>query len=216
MKFCTITPTRSDRPELLNHCIWQINRFRIKPDAVYLIDYPPDGPGFDLVTRIQTGVEQAQLDGMDWAVIIEDDDAYNRNYLDNFLPFMETTGKNQVDFIGQETSIYYNLKNQTFKEWQHPHRSSLFITAFRISALNNFVWPTDQNPFLDIRLWEYARFRKRQFIKTGAIGMKHGLGLCGGKGHVQKNPNFDTDLKWLRASVDEKSFEFYKNLIPKL
>lgn len=211
MKFCTLTPSRGDRPQLVNNCIRQINRFTTKPDKSYWIDYPPSGPGFDLVSRIQTGVEQAQLDGMDWVVIIEDDDFFPANYLENFTPFFQTH-----DFIGQENSIYYNLKNQTYKQWDHPHRSSLFITAFRISALNNFVWPSDKDPFLDIELWKYARYKRRKFLQTGAIGIKTGMGLCGGKGHIQKNPNADIDLKWLRSKVDEKSFEFYKNLIPKL
>jgi hypothetical protein len=209
--FAAITPDRGDRKPLFNHCLHQIRRCSAYPDQHYIINYPPLSAGFDLIERVRAGIHKAVNDGIDWVFIIESDDYYPSNYFERFLPYLE-----RHDFIGDQLTTYYNLRNLTYKEFSHPHRSSLFTTAFRISTLNNFEWPEDQNPFLDIEFWKYARFKRRAYINTGAIGIKHGLGLCGGKGHKMHMQNHDQDLNWLSSHVDEMSFQFYKGMIEKL
>jgi hypothetical protein len=211
-KFCAIIPDRKDRPELTDFCLKQLRRMSVYPDQVYHMSYIPEMCGeFDLVSRVRSGVSEAMKDGFDWCFIIENDDYYPVNYFERFLPYL-----NRHDFIGDQLTTYYNLRNLTYQRFNHPFRSSLFTTAFRISALNNFEWPGDVNPFLDIELWKYARFKRRAFINTGAVGMKHGLGLCGGKGHVMNMKESDWNLSWLEKNVDEMSFQFYKGLVEKL
>lgn len=189
----------------------QLSRMSTSPDKVYHINYPPRSEQFDLVDRISDGVFQAHKDGIEWVFVIENDDYYPFNYFDRFMPYMEA-----YDFVGQDYSTYYNLKNCTYKTFDHPYRSSLFTTAFRIEALNNFEWPDNSKPFLDIALWKYARFRRKKFIDTGAVGVKHGLGLCGGKGHKFTMQNKDEGLHYLRANTDEIGFQFYRGMIEKL
>lgn len=209
-KFCAIIPDRGDRPELTKFCLQQLDRMKVKPEKVYHINHRPDTERFDLISRVHKGISIARAEGFDWCFIIENDDSYPANYFERFLPFMD---KN--DFLGDEASTYYNLRNLTYRTFEHRYRSSLFTTAFKISALNNFDWPSDHSPFLDLDIWKYARFKRRFFIKTGAIGMKHQMGLCGGKGHQMRMQNIDTDLAWLQDHVDEMSFEFYCGLIEK-
>ena len=46
------------------------------------------------------------------------------------------------------------------------------------------------------------------------IGIKHGIGLCGGSAHTVNFP-FDIDdkkLYWLKQNVRKESFEFYKSM----
>jgi hypothetical protein len=72
-----------------------------------------------------------------------------------------------------------------------------------------------KTPFLDIEIWKYAKSTSKRckFIDdTGSIGIKHGIGLCGGKGHKMEMNNKDPDMTWLKARVDNDSFEFYKQL----
>lgn len=207
--FCAIIPDRGDRPELTEFCLKQLDRMIRKPDMVFHIKNKPESERYDLISRVYRGTLTAKAEGIDWCFVIENDDYYPANYFDRFTPYFD-----KYDFIGEEQTFYYNLKNLTHKTLEHKFRSSLFTTAFRISALNNFEWPPDTTPFLDIELWKYARFKRRMFIKTGAIGIKHGLGMCGGKGHQMnfKNP----DLEWLKNNVDEMGFEFYTGLMEKL
>ena len=210
-KFCAIIPDRGDRSELTAHCFAQLRRMTTYPDYIFHVNHKPLFDGFDLISRIAIGIDMAKKENVDWCFIIENDDFYPVKYFDRFAPYMD-----RHDFIGDQLTTYYNLKNLTHKTFNHPHRSSLFTTAFRISALNNFEWPSDENPFLDIELWKYARFKRRAFINTGAVGIKHGLGLCGGKGYIMNMQNHDHDLNWLSLHVDEMSFQFYKGMIDKL
>ena len=71
---------------------------------------------------------------------------------------------------------------------------------------------------LDMRLWLFAKSFQCKFVdNVGAIGIKHGIGLCGGRGH-QFNPNYvkDSGMWDLKRQVREESFEFYKSYYEKL
>lgn len=212
MTFCTITPTRGDRPELLEFCKYQLSRMTLKPERSYFIDYKPVSDGVDLLERVQKGVEMAKAGGFDLVFIIEDDDAYPADYFQRF-------DLEQYAFMGSYQTVYYNLRNRTFNTFNHAHRSSLFTTAFRISALEGFIWQAPRRRFLDIALWEYAEnmaLPRQLLAQTGAIGIKHNLGLCAGKGHVTRGANVDESLQWLKDNTDAEQFEFYSRLMKKL
>lgn len=212
MKIGVIIPDHGGRDELIDFAWEQIGRQTVRPDGIYHI-----GPGLikptdsiDLVARLKMGCQHAKEDGMDFVFIIEDD-FYGDDYIERFLPYMH------LDFVGQNYTTYYHLKNRTWKVFNgsdHKNRSSLFTTGFRLSALNNWNWDSLQPDlaFVDIKLWEYARRRTKAFIDTGAIGMKHGISRCAGKGHLMKFQNEDPELEWLKSKVDSESFDFYKRL----
>jgi len=212
MKIGIIICDHGGRDELISFARKQISRQTVKPDAVYHIGpeliKPTDS--IDLVARLKMGCQHAKEDGMDF-VLVTEDDMYPADYIERFVPYMH------LDFVGQNYTTYYHLKNRTWKVFNgsdHKNRSSLFTTGFRLSALNNWNW-NDLRPdltFVDIKLWEYSRRRTKAFIDTGAIGIKHGIGRCAGKGHIQKYQNEDPDLSWLKSKVDEEAFEFYKQL----
>lgn len=204
--FCSITPTRSDRPELLEFCKHQLSRMTVKPAQSYFIDYKPKSEGIDLIDRIQKGVELAKVDGYEYAFIIEDDDAYPANYFESF-------DIGNYSFYGSEETTYYNIRNKTYNVFQHPLRSSLFITGFHIPSLEGFNWYAPRNRFLDISLWQHAEKQPKQFVKTGAIGIKHNIGLCAGKGHNQLGKYSDEGLQWLKDNTDSEQFEFYTDLM---
>lgn len=176
----------------------------VNPTQSIFVDYKPSGNGIDLINRIQTGLLQVQK-GIDLVFIVEDDDFYPSNYFNN-IP--------NADFIGTPETWYYNLRNKTYQNFTHPGRSSLFTTGFKISALDKFVWPPDQERFLDIKLWQYANDKKKSIAwrDTGAVGIKHNIGLCGGRGHIMTMRNRDERLEWLKEHVDSTSYEFYKSL----
>jgi len=229
-KFCAIIPDRGDRPQFLRHCLKQLSRQTVKPESVYVIgpETLKPVPGmFDLSGRLRIGAEQAMHDGFDYAYIIENDDYYPCDYFENH-PF------NGYDIIGFEETIYYNLFLSRYEELYHNRRSSLFVTGIRLSVLKGFNWPPDKDNypcsdtvFLDRHLWlstlmlNWSR-NLRRYQRNGCgdvincpIGIKHGVGLCGGKGH-KKEVNFryhDWNYAWLKNHVDRKSYRFYKRLI---
>lgn len=211
MNICTITPDRGDRALLLQHCKRQIHAFTESPNAVYIVDYSSKDSQPDLTERVHHGYQAAKDEGMDWCFIIENDDFYPSNYLNNFKPFLEN-----YDFIGSDFTYYYNLRNRTWMYQDHQHRSSLFCTAFRVSAMDKFKWHLANKVFLDLDIWKYARRYRRAFIDTHAIGVKHGIGAVAGKAHHMYLKNQDKDLYWLSQRVDSPSFEFYKSLSEQL
>lgn len=208
-KICCITPDRGDRPELFQFAIKQINRMGMG-NSCYLMNEKPKSEMIDLVPRIREGIEMAKRDGFEWAFILENDDFYPQFYMDFVSNFTENS-----DFIGFSNTWYFNLKNLSYELLEHPGRSSLFCTGFRIDALDRFVWPKDNTAFLDVKLWEYASLCNKRielFDAPIAIGMKHGLGMCGGKGHRMILKNRDPEMEWLNSQMPYEDFEFYKNL----
>lgn len=207
MSHLILTPTRGDRPKLLEHCRNQVRRFTASYNIHVLVDYKPKSFKPDLKDRIKEGYDEALRLGVDWVIIVEDDDYYPTDYLHKVLMQCDKS-----DFIGCEFSYYYNLKNRTWDKLVHKGRSSLYTTAFRVSAMKNFAWNRADDVFLDINIWNYAKRFRRTFIDAGAIGIKTGMGLCGGKGHKTVFKNRDPELNWLQSRVDKESFEFYKSL----
>lgn len=213
-RFAIIVPDRGDRPQLDHQCATQLDNFRTDQMILHIDWKPPyNNSKPDLVQRIYEGVGSAQDHGIDFVFIVENDDFYPSEYLSKM------GDPEGFDFIGCEHSYYYNLRNLTWQRFDHAHRSSLFNTGFRISAMDGFSWERlirTNEVFLDIEIWKWARKRNRRKVKfvesTGSIGIKHGIGLCGGKGHRMEMLNKDPDMKWLKARVDADSFEFYRQL----
>lgn len=205
--YAIITPTR-DRPKMLEFCKYQVSQFTIKPEKHYIIDYVPVSDSVDISERVFAGVQKAKSDGIDLVFVVEDDDFLPFNYIERYGDV------SQHDFFGSEKTIYYHLRNRTYQDFKHPLRSSLFTTGFRVSAVDNFIWPRN-NAFVDIELWRHAKpFRKKFIMETGAVGIKgHGFGKSGGKGHSMKFQKSDYNYNWLRKNVSCEAFEFYMSLI---
>lgn len=217
-RFAIIVPDRGDRPELTLKCRKMINSFK-NPEHAFTVyvDFEPTGSKADLIERIHDGINTVKERSIDFVFIVENDDFYSPEYLSKM------GNPEGYDFIGCEHSYYYNLRNLTWKRFDHQHRASLYNTGFRISAMDGFPWERlmrTNEVFLDIEIWKWARRRNRRKIKfvesTGSIGIKHGIGLCGGKGHRMEMLNKDPEMQWLKSRVDGDSFEFYRQLSCKL
>lgn len=213
MKIACIVCDHGGREELITFARQQIAKQTVMPFAIYHIGtnlIPPNG-SIDLIARLKLAYEMAKKDRVDFLLIWEDD-AYPKDYIQRFVPYMN------FDFVGQDYTYYYQLKQRAWARFDHKYRSSLFTTGFKVSALNNWNWD-DLRPdmaMVDIRLWEYAKRRTKAFIDTGAIGIKSGLGLCGGRGHLLKLNNHDPEMNWLKEKVSGDAFEFYQELSERL
>lgn len=190
----------------------------VQPNRIYHINYEPSSGMPDLIARIRCGINSAKKEGYDKCYIIENDDFYHINYFEK-MQFED------YDFIGIGRTIYYSLLQKKYRFLNHKEverldydRSSLFCTGFRISALKDFEWPDSTFKFFDLDLWRYANLKGNYHLYYPdymPIGMKHGIGLCGGAGH---NMSFsydgeDVNLKWLKENTTQKSYEFYVKII---
>lgn len=209
MKIAALIPDRGDRPEFIEHCLKQVSNMGF--DEVIHVNYKPVSIDFDLKDRIYRGYKEAIEKKVDWVFVVENDDFYPKDYVSKFRPYLDN-----CEFIGDETTIYYHLKTRLYKKMVHHNRSSLFTTAFKVSAMATFDWKSAKMVYFDMDLWKFASKRKRAFIHTGAIGIKHSQGLCGGIGHKMQNGINDGNLNWLQSNVSKESFEFYKSLSERL
>lgn len=211
MTFATLTPTRGDRKELFQFCRGQLDRQTLQPQKRYYIFFSPSDNKPDLVKRVKNGIELARQDGIEYVFMVEDDDFYPENYFESI--------KLDFDFFGYSDTIYYNLRNRTYAEFKHQNRASLFCTAFKVSALDRFTWPKDDSIFLDLKIWDFAN-RKSKKIRllrgNPCLGVKHNIGMTGGKAHKWTMKNADHDLSFLRSRVDDVAFEFYSDLMKRL
>jgi hypothetical protein len=210
MKIATITATRgNERKPLFDFCKEQIDRQTRQPDNRYYMAFDPFGGMKDLTRRIRQGWELAKKDGMDWIVVVEDDDSLQDYHIENYAQYMDA-----YDFIGDPWTTYYRIDTRRYSTEHHHGRASLFTTAFRVSALDKFRWPADDYVFLDIPLWKHAKKYKCKFLKSGAIGIKgHGFGMTGGNGHRSKLKHDDMNLDYLSQNVTARNFQFYKELM---
>lgn len=212
MKVATLTCTRgTERRKLVEFCLNQIDWQTRQPDERIVVNYPAMN-GKDLTKRFREGVERARAMGIDFIVVAEDDDSLLPTHIENYSQYFDN-----YDFIGDPWTTYYRLDTRRWETEHHHGRASLFTTAFRVSALDNFAWPADDYVFLDMPLWRHARKFRCKFVKSGAIGIKgHGFGMVGGKGHRQKLRHDDANMDFLKKNVSEKHIEFYTELMKTL
>ena len=207
--FAIIIPDRGDRPELTEHCLFQMQKQTVKPSQIIHIDYKPINTP-DLIERIKYGIEMSNYDKI---YIIENDDYYPNDYFAK----MAFNGRN---FVGIGQTLYYNLITLKYALLNHNHekRSGLAFTGFSRQVLTDFIWPENKNVFLDLKLWKYAtNFRLLAWEDIKPLSIKHGIGLCGGYGHdIRFGKKIDFQMRFLKSVTRYESFLFYQQLHLKL
>ena len=219
----SIVPDRGDREILSEFCKSQLRRMiwdrydaDFSPDRnVIWMNPDPWDDRCDLTRRVKQAAHDANKHKFDFAFIIENDDFYPSNYFEYLHEFVEYG----YDFIGWQNTFYYNIKTRRYSRLEHETHSSLFCTGFRLSALDDFEWPPDDYPFLDIALWKHAKQSGKNWklLRTDnpCVGIKgHGMGKMGGKGHRMELMRADPEMKWFREKLnDEEAFKFYQSIV---
>lgn len=205
MRIGLVVPTRGDRPKFLKLAIEQIKRQTFQPAQVEIVNYPPKNNITDLRERVKKGYDKLKY--VEYVAIWEDDDYYSPDYLHFLVNQIKKLGYPKI--IGQDKTIYYHIGLKKYVILEHPGRSSLFKTAIQTGL--KIDWGQMDCPFLDLHLWE--QFQGGLFFKKGlAVGIKHGIGKCGGRGHFMKSIYTHTDSNWqyLRKIVGKELVEKYK------
>lgn len=210
MKTGVLIPTRGDRPQFLKHAFYLLERQLLSIDFVEVVDDKPRSQDKDITWRYRVGCERLVKKGADIIFFWEDDDYYSPSYL---LKMYDAWEEEKPAILGVSYSIYYHLKLQKWVKIDHPGRASAMSTMVTKDIIN-VRWPRDSEPYTDLYLWKTLKGKTVSFPGVEAIGIKHGLGLCGGGGHTKSNwySNYDEGFKWLGNQVDAYSLEFYRGL----
>lgn len=149
-------------------------------------------------------IHQFPRSWIDGIFIIEDDDYYTPEYLDEMVNKLHG-----YDVIGQGNTVYYNVPKQGFKINNNVNHSSLFQTGFTIDALPIFE-SCFSSRFIDIAFFQ-TTLNKNVFIqeKQLAVGIKGLLGRNGiGMGHRMRNPKLDYKYNVLKALLGD-DYKYY-------
>lgn len=212
MRIGVLTFHRGDRPEFTEQFHRLLSRQTRQPEAVEIVDYPPKDDKVDLTERFRIGYE-ALSTKVDIIAIMEIDDFYPDIYLRSAENFWEQYAGPDTQLLGWDETIYYHLIPRKYRIEKTPGRSSLMSTI--IKADQKINWPPGNTLFLDIHLWRHLK----GVTVSGwlAIGVKHGIGKCGGIGHKQSFFNNgskdDLDMEFFYSFTDDI---FYRALSEKL
>lgn len=211
MKIGIIIPTRGDRPWLFENCMRLIRAQTLQPAIIEVVDDVPLSEKCDITWRYRTGYDRLRNKDLDIIALMEDDDWYHPQYLE----FMANQWVNfqRPDIIGQNRTIYYNIRLAAYFTMFHESRSLAMNTLLRPDM--DFKWPKDDDPYTDSWLWSVIR--NRVIIQGNTpicMGIKHGIGLTGGHYHSDKTERYinkDPSGSFLQKMVDPESFQFYSS-----
>jgi hypothetical protein len=212
MKITAVTPTRGDRPHLLEQCKFYMQRQSMPLHDHIIIDHAPANEQKDITKRFREGIVKAFADGADLVALIEDDDWYHQDYISNLIAGWKSLDEPVLFGIGY--THYYHVGINARMYMKHQERASAFCTLISRKAMPLIKWPADNDPFFDIVLWKHARGKTTMPTVIWALGIKHGIGLSGGMGHKASWLTYkdkDPNMVWLESVVGS-DIEFYKQL----
>lgn len=214
MKIALLIPTRGDRPDFLQNCLRMMKGQTIQPDHIEIVDDAPINEKCDITYRYRTGYDRLRNKGFDAILLIEDDDYYAPNYIETMFNKWVESGKPNI--LGTTYTIYYHIKLFACFTMFHETRSSAMSTLLKPDL--DFPWCVDHEPYTDLHLWNTLKgvlFKPKEHI---CVGIKHGVGLCGGRSHVDRLHRYegeksiqDPDKTLLKQLMDNDSFNFYSN-----
>lgn len=216
VKIAIIIPTRGDRTEFFDNCIRLMQKQTLKPNETNVISYEPTSESCDITQRYRIGYSyyknnRASASRNDLIAFIEDDDWYSPIYLETMAKKWLELGK--PDILGTNYTIYYHLGLLSYFTMHHESRSSAMSTLIKPGL--DFKWCPDNEPYTDVHLWNTIRGKIFKPDSHICLGMKHGIGLCGGRSHVDRLERYkgaDNNGEWLKSIVEEEDFDFYHNV----
>lgn len=208
MNITLITATR-DRPEAFKLCEHHMAKQTVKWHQWIVLDdgnvpttctmgqhyiYVPHlrGKG-SMVGKLRLALLGNIITG-DSVVIIEDDDWYSSTWLAWCAEKMKT-----FDLVGEGRNIYYNVRDRFWFIHNNMAHASLCATSMTRAVFPQLLRESGSlDPFIDVRLWQNFRGKKRVFENRPAltVGIKAMPGPTGyGSGHGLISPGCSPDLE---------------------
>jgi len=135
--------------------------------------------------------------GTEKVLICEDDDWYSRNHVEIFSNLLE-----KYDVVGQKSTIYYNVKNQSYRNFYKTNHSCMCQTGLKGDAVKHLIKVCSENHTnLDVVFWKTWSGSKYLDESMTAIGIKGLAGRGGiGIGHTMQGEP-DKNGKQLKALI---------------
>lgn len=219
MKVGIIIPDRCDRTEFTANCLKLLEKqTAIKSNHIDIlfVNHAPKSEKKDITERYRLGYEHFSGKEYDCILFMENDDWYSHRYIETMLSEWQKADK--PDIFGCEYTIYYHLGLRKWTRINHPSRASAMNTLIKPDL--NISWCADDYPYTDLHLWRFNNLNGKTFSPKEPIclGMKHGIGLCGGILHSDRYHRYDNNdarFDYLRSvGVRRNEIEFYAKFKP--
>ena len=209
-----VIPTRGDRSIFLSRCLQMMDKQTMRADLIHVVSEAPKSEDKDITYRYKKGFKHLFEKGCEVVFLIEDDDFYARDYLEVMMAAWRINGKPEV--FGLAETTYYHLNRKKYSTMKHPARSSAFSTMVTAAVLD-IEYPADNESFLDLKIWQQMNGKTFTPLNPICLGIKHGVGTCGGRGHLEDFPykEEDPDSEFLKQ-VTGPMFNSYQNLVHQL
>jgi hypothetical protein len=240
MKISIITPT-GGRPLAFALCEKWMKRQILQPDEWIVVDDYKEPTKCKMGQKVirrepfwkggQMTLQRNLLEALkivtgDIILIVEDDDWYSPNYIKNMVKKFETLSEGKPIsqsslIIGEGHSIYYQLRNYTYKYHSNMSHASLFQTGFTkdlIPKINDLLIKYIDQMYFDIFLWkEINDCNKCLFLTKSpwSIGIKGLVGnrFVGTFGHFQALPYLDEKYSnFLQKIMPQQYVDIYMHL----
>lgn len=216
MKVGVIIPDRGDRPEFTANCLRMLKGQSLQPAIIEHVYFPAFSNKTDITLRYRTGYDRLRDKGLDVIAFIENDDWYHPLYLETMCRHWEAVGRPEL--FGTNHTRYYHIG--ILRHFLMHHRTMSVAMSTFIRPDLNFAWCPDHEPFTDSHLWLVSNLKKVIIDPPIplCIGIKHGVGKCGGRSHRDRFKNYtedDPDFSWLKTVMasDPEGIEFYTSPI---
>lgn len=207
VKVGVLIPDRNDRPQFLQHLFKMLDGQTMQGFQIELVNFKSTSNAPDLTKRVRLGFQKLKTDGCDCVLIMENDDYYAPNYIETMINKWLEVGKPEL--LGTDYTYCYHIFKGKYRLLKHPNRSSLMNTL--INCKINPEWCEDIEVYLDLHLWKKHKGVAFSPLQPIAIGIKHGIGKCGGNGHFTMQMN--NDESEILHFISQDSLKFYKGLI---
>jgi glycosyltransferase involved in cell wall biosynthesis len=157
----------------------------------------------------------------DIILIIEDDDWYSPNYIENMVKKFEALSEGKPIsqsslIIGEGHTIYYHVKNRTHKCYDNMNHASLFQTGFTkdlIPKINDLLINNVNAKYFDYFLWRDTNDCNKCIFLTKSpwsIGIKglFGSRFAGTFGHLESLSDLH-ESNFLEKIMSKKDVEVY-------
>lgn len=181
---------------------------------------PPKDDACDITLRYRTGYSITRHREYDVIFFMENDDYYAPTYIEEMYKAWEKADR--PNLFGTRFTVYYHLKLHAYYTRRHDQNSHMMNTMIRPNL--TFSWPLDHDPYTDAWLWRPGVIPGKTDLwspdKILSIGIKHGIGKTGGRGHKEEAHryiNLDWSMHWLGDIVyTEDDLQFYVDISNKL
>jgi len=214
MNIAILIPTIKGREAFLNQAMTLLSEQTLEPAFIEVVDdIPPFEAKQDIAWKYKIGINRCLDRKADLIIFWEDDDWYRYDYIEFMVKHWVLFSS--PDVFGLSKTIYYNIVKRKYFPVNHPGRASMMSTLITKNIVPD--WEDERDPWVDITLWKKKVPNHAfdiPFDNLPTVGIKHGIGNCGGGGHFWSDTKFkydDVDLRFLKSMVDADSLNFYSN-----